>query len=109
IGDALASSGRGYQAFRWQAGSVTWLSGLAKNSDSSARALNDSGLIAGYSFDGSGIRRATLWTNGVPRSIDTLGGTESWAAGINDGGQAVGWIRFGPPTSSWEQPFLWNG
>ena len=40
--------------------------------------------------NGSLVPHATLWTNGVPIDLGTLGGFESHALGTNDAGQVVG-------------------
>ncbi len=55
-------------------------------------AINSEGVVAGWSNQADGSRRAVVWRNGVPNSLSTLGGPSStvpWP-GLNDGGTVVG-------------------
>ena len=55
-------------------------------------AINERGQIVGSSEDESGepISHAFLWQNGETTDLGSLGGKDSVAAAINDGGQIVG-------------------
>ncbi|MGE5272569.1 MAG: hypothetical protein ACM3QU_02195 [Verrucomicrobiota bacterium] len=66
-------------------------SGDAGGKESSAAAINERGQIVGWSNTkaGSTIRHAFLWQAGKMRDLGSLAGS-SWAADINDRGQAVG-------------------
>ncbi len=63
--------------------------------NSTARGINDSGQVVGYSDTSAGDRRAFLWEDGVMTDLGTLvptgsGWTLTEAHGINDLGQIVG-------------------
>ena len=78
----------------------------ARGGSASALAINDQGNVAGYGGYPSGlsINRATLWRNGVPLDLGTLGGANSQAFGVNNRGQVVG----SSETSTSGQAFLWQ-
>lgn len=63
-----------------------------------ATAINDRGQIAGL----SGYHQATTWTGTTALNL----GTNSWAHGINNSGQVVGWWQ---APSSTGHGALWNG
>ena len=77
------------QALRWTSvnADAEFLSGLGGHSR--ARAINDAGVITGWSEDGPG-RRAFRWTDGAVEILDTLGGTLSEGYAINAAGEIVG-------------------
>jgi probable HAF family extracellular repeat protein len=50
---------------------------------------------------GDAAQHATLWSGGVATDVGTLGGTGSWAVGINNAGQVVG--------TSGGHATLWSG
>ncbi len=93
VGDIV---GNGYgvdgvlKALLWQSGQVTELGALS-NLDSAAYAINDSGVIVGYSRVSSGEFHATRWVNEELEDIHTLTiGPRSVARAINEVGQIVG-------------------
>ena len=66
-------------------------------STSAALALNDHGLVAGFSLTRTAaasstlaVFHATLWANGVVTDLGTLGGARSYANAVNNHGQVAG-------------------
>ncbi len=53
--------------------------------------INDAGQVAGYSAPRRSVTHAFRYTDGVGmKDLGTLGGTNSWATGINSDGDVVG-------------------
>lgn len=65
-------------------GSFSYLNSLSGVAD-----INNAGVVAGDSKVG-GNTRATLWQNGSTQTLDTLGGSNSFADALNESGQVVG-------------------
>jgi len=87
-------------AVLWEGGKVRDLGTLPGTSESAAFGLNERGQVVGYSG------HAFLWEEGRLRDLGTLGGAQSLAAGINEGGQAVGVSQ----TRDGDlRAFLWDG
>jgi probable HAF family extracellular repeat protein len=63
--------------------------GLVGNSK--AMAINSTGAIAGAYMNNWQWQASTWQSPGAPQNLGTLGGYESFANGINDSGQVVGW------------------
>lgn len=109
----------------WKSKSLGTLGG----SHSSAQSINEHGQVVGFaqnqtpdpfsmfyllfgSTDGTQTR-AFLWQDGTMHDLQTLGGPDSWAAYVNERGEAVGWSYIsyipnsdtGVPT---QDPFLWS-
>ena len=61
--------------------------GACQNSD--ATAINDDGLIAGMCLNGDSTR-AVVWNHGNMTDLGTIDGANSYALGINAGGDVVG-------------------
>ena len=59
-------------------------------SSSIALDINDSGQVAGWSYTGDGFTHGFIYNDGVIHDLETLGGDNSQAFGINNSGDAVG-------------------
>src|SRR3989440_177093 len=73
-----------------------------------ATAINDAGHVAGHSIgsdSGIWVIRAFLWTNGTFQVLPGLGGTETFANGINAADEVVG---YGYTTSGPSRAILWQ-
>jgi probable HAF family extracellular repeat protein len=87
-------------AFQWNRGILADLRALPGNNgnnSSFASAINNDGLISGFSETGSidpdtgyPETHAVLWNKGKIRDLGTFGGTQSAAMDVNDLGQVVG-------------------
>jgi probable HAF family extracellular repeat protein len=84
-------------AYRWQDGVLTDIGALPGVNSSAAGAINELGWSAGQSQNGLidpllGVpeTRAVLWTSRGIINLGTLGGYESLAVYVNNGGQVVG-------------------
>ncbi|RYZ58097.1 MAG: HAF repeat-containing protein [Proteobacteria bacterium] len=89
------------RAFIWREGQgLSALTPIAGASDSAAEDVNDKGQVVGNS---GGV--ATLWENGQPKALGTLGGKVSFANAINQ----KGWVAGTSETAdgSWHA-FLWQ-
>ncbi len=74
-----------------QGAALHWLGTLPGGTWSIAKAVNDQGQVVGIATDGSGQRRAFLWSNGMMQDLGTLGGAAANAYGISaDGSTVVG-------------------
>jgi len=97
----------GYNAYRHQAGQTMALAALGGDLvNNSGLAINDHGAVVGNSESEDWSKSmACIYTNGIPLPLGTLGGTNSFAAGINNLGHVVGWAEnaAGEPRG-----FLWR-
>jgi len=95
LGQVVGYSGNasgGYRGFIWTSlGGIKPLSTLG-GCCSEARAINESGVIAGSStLPGDSVSHAVIWdANGQIHDIQTIVGGSSYAWGMNDLGQVVG-------------------
>ena len=83
--------------FQWRDGVLNDLGALPGNNGSLPFGINDWGVIAGSSENGSydpttgyPIYRGVIWLGGKITDIGTLGGNNAEPAGINNWGQVVG-------------------
>jgi probable HAF family extracellular repeat protein len=72
---------------------------------SEATAINDDGVIVGWSTVKSGASRAVRWKNGLKKNLGTLGGRNSAATGINEFEVIVGWSE---TASGSRHAFIWK-
>lgn len=79
--------------------------GALAGGQSTALAINDSGVVVGSSTLLSGARRAVRWKNGVKKNLGTFGGRNSEATGINRSGVIVGWSE---TASGQRHAFVWR-
>jgi probable HAF family extracellular repeat protein len=85
------------RAFRWEKGVITDLGALPGTNNSAQSGINERGLVVGFSQNGGfdpllsvPATRATTWTERGITDLGTLGGYESVAVYVNNGGQVVG-------------------
>jgi probable HAF family extracellular repeat protein len=87
-------SGNRIMGFYWSGPTGMHLLQTLGGIESAGFGINRSGVIAGYSATTSGSIHAALWPNytGSPQDLGTLpGGVNSYARGINNLGQVVGY------------------
>jgi probable HAF family extracellular repeat protein len=89
VGSSSTSRGQEH-AFLWQAGRMRDLGTLPGGRISAAVALNERGQVVGWSTTRSGARHGFLWQRGRMLDLGTLGGRNSWAVDVNEGGWVVG-------------------
>ena len=77
------------QAFLWNAGKVVELGSLG-GPGAQARAINDSGQVAGFASLENSVNHAFLYSGVGLTDLGTLGGKNSMAYGINRSGVVVG-------------------
>lgn len=69
----------------------TWLDMLPGGTCSAANAVNEGGVIVGWSYNDLQQKRATVWVDGQVSELPTLGGTCAEAVDVNESGVIVGW------------------
>lgn len=107
VGQSFSAAVNAYQATLWNGTSATNLGTLNGVGMSEAKAINNTGQVAGWSdilqsgstwkTDGT---HATVWNGGVATDLGTLGGRDSRALAINDAGKVAGWSY---TTGAWTQ------
>jgi probable HAF family extracellular repeat protein len=110
------------KVFRWLNGVLTPLDGLSTVIDNSdVGSINQRGWIAGNSatgdmdpITGAQMVHAVLWMKDKPLDLGTLGGLESSAAYVNDGGEVVGFTTINTIPDPFSflggsiHPFIWK-
>jgi probable HAF family extracellular repeat protein len=81
--------------------------GASGGTDSSANAINNAGVVAGWARTAAGQAHATVWDGPKATDLGTLGGDFSIAHDINDAGQVVG-EAYRADTFS-RHATIWNG
>lgn len=96
VGAAQDAWGR-QQACLWTDAGPTNLGSLSGGLWNTARGVNDNGQVILWGKPaGASSNRASLWGGGlddVVIDLGTFGGDESWAYGLNNLGQVVGWAE----------------
>jgi probable HAF family extracellular repeat protein len=93
-------------AFYWQNGTRTDLGFFpSAGAASIATAVNDSGVIVGWGYNGPGSYHAWRWQSGAFTDLGTLGGPQSSALGLNSNGVVVGWAQRNAQT---EDAVMWQ-
>jgi probable HAF family extracellular repeat protein len=77
-------------ASAWNNGKLSTMGTVGGGGLGIALKINDAGDIVGYSANARGEERPTLWKNGSPVDLGTLGGSSGAARAINSRGQIVG-------------------
>jgi probable HAF family extracellular repeat protein len=86
---------------------VTDLGILNGYTSSSPSELNDAAQVVGSALKSKADSRAFLWVNGTMKDLGTLGGSDSYASGINNKGQIVGRAATSSGTYTYHA-FLWT-
>lgn len=96
------------RAFAWVNGNMSELSPLTNYETSVANDINDEMWIVGYSdrTNESFEEHATLWTNGIPVDLGTLGGRWSKALSVNNRGTITGYSE---PSNKTHNAIVWQG
>jgi probable HAF family extracellular repeat protein len=88
-GYAETNAAGDYAAYIYQNGTMNFLATLGGNF-AQGYAINNAGMVAGYSGLSNGDSHAFLYANGVMKDLGGLGGYDSYATGINEAGDVVG-------------------
>jgi MYXO-CTERM domain-containing protein len=88
-GYAETSANGDYAAYIYQNGAMNFLATLG-GTYAQGYAINNAGMVAGYSGLSNGESHAFLYANGVLADLGDLGGNDSYATGINEAGDVVG-------------------
>ncbi len=90
------STGVGYHAFLYSGGTMSDLNSLASSSTltlNEAEGINASGQIVGDATNVGGFDQAFVYSAGAVTDLGTFGGDNSFALGINNAGQVVGYAQ----------------
>jgi probable HAF family extracellular repeat protein len=79
---------------------------LSAGANAQAVAMNNAGLVVGFSTEANGDKQAVIWQDGVFGELGTLGHRQSYAIALNDQGLVAGVLK-GPPAPLCSV-FLWS-
>ena len=102
IAGAAAEASGTQWATLWIDGTPRKLDALPGATSSAARAINDQDQAILWNY---GVAHAALWDDGSVIDLGTFGGSQSWAYGLNNLGQVVGWADL---PSGIYHAFLWG-
>lgn len=88
--DKVTQTGQQGHAFLWLSGRVRDLGTVPGDRSSSAVAINDPGVAAGWSTDDRGGFHPLVWRNGKPVSLPALGSGYTDVSHINARGTVIG-------------------
>jgi len=92
-------------ALAWSGDSVRILPALIDGGSASARAINDSGWIAGNAMGAGNRYRPVLWRGGAPVDLGAPADAIAIPVDVNEHGQVVGSLNTGIATA---RAFLWE-
>ena len=107
---SLIEGTRGFVAAGTSLAALPILPGADAEMNAGAVAINSFGQVAGYSPSAGDpfARHAVLWSpSGAIQDLGTLGGTNSTAIDLNDGGQVIGSSQIAGDAAT--HFFLWSG
>lgn len=105
VGGVLSNSRRAWRGLYWERDTISESEPLPGGSYSVVRAINARREMAGASNTPSGVNHACIWIQGNPRDLGVpQGGARSYALGINDQSQVVGFAEIDGDTEA----MLWD-
>jgi MYXO-CTERM domain-containing protein len=107
-GYAETNASGDYAAYIYQNGAMNFLATLGGNY-AQGYAINNAGMVAGYSGLSNGESHAFLYANGVLADLGDLGGNDSYATGINEAGAVVGVSNLAAGPGAGYHAFLYSG
>jgi len=111
-GDIAGTLNEGFvnEAFTSIGGTFTNIDPFVRGNgaDSSARAINDHGVVGGNVYNGGENTRGFLFHDGIVERIGTFGGDYSPLAAINNHGAATGYAAFEGPAGGYFHAYLYQ-
>lgn len=113
VGEALPTAGVPLHGFLYQNGTMRDLGTLGGNGEATvATAINNRGVITGFSQNRAGHTDAFLWRNGIMRDLGSLSPDfryrSSSGADVNDAGTVVGTASIPGGTYNTQVGFVWK-